>query len=92
MRQLAERILGRYVVLHHRAMAYEKSKSGGRCLLQIDGRRLVGAGRYDRIGLGNPRLRSATRILIDLNLLAETDGEIAPTSEGLRLEREELNA
>lgn len=89
MRQLAERVLSRYVVLQHRSMAYEKSRSGGRCLLQVDGRRLVGAGRYDRIGLGNPRLRSAMRILTDLNLLAETDGRVAPTPEGLRLEQEE---
>jgi hypothetical protein len=55
-------------------MSYEKTSTGNRCLLQVDGTKVVSTGDYDEIGMGNPRLRSAIQILKDLNLI-EDDGD-----------------
>ncbi len=35
-------------------MAYEKSASGDRCLLQTDDQKVFATGCYEKIGLGNP--------------------------------------
>jgi len=76
-------VLSRYVVQQHQAMSYEKTWTGERCLLQVDGPRIVSPGGFDKIGLGNPRLRSAIQILTDLGLIEEDEEEIAHlTPEG----------
>ena len=44
---------------------------------------MFATGRYDDIGLGNPRLRSALQILKDLGLMEHTDdGVTRLTKEG----------
>jgi hypothetical protein len=40
--------------------------------------------------MGNPRFRSAVRILIDLGLLAEDEGMLTVTKDGKKLLEEEL--
>lgn len=76
-------VLSRYVVQQHQSMSYEKTWTGERCLLQVDGPKIVSTGGFDKIGLGNPRLRSAIQILTDLGLIEEDEeGVTRPTSEG----------
>jgi hypothetical protein len=90
-RELTEFVLSRYVVRQHQAMSYAKSASGDRCLLQMDGDKVFATGRYDEIGLGNPRLRSALQILKDLGLMEETDDDVTRlTKEGRKLLAQEL--
>ncbi|MBA3640881.1 MAG: hypothetical protein H0W53_16775 [Acidobacteria bacterium] len=85
-------VLSRYVVQQHQSMSYEKTAAGDRCLLQVEGSRIIASGSYDRIGMGNPRLRSALRILSDLALLRETtDGATRLTGDGTRLLDDELS-
>lgn len=71
---LARLALSRYVVRQHQSLSYEKSHSSDRCLLLSDGERIVASGTYDRVGMGNPRFRSAVQVLTDLDLLEEVDG------------------
>lgn len=66
-------VLSRYVVRQHQSMSYEKSWTGDRCLLQVDGPKIFSTGGYEKIGMGNPRLGSAIQILIDLGLMEEAD-------------------
>ena len=73
-KELASFVLSRYIVQQHQSMSYEKTSTGNRCLLQVDGTKVVSTGDYDEIGMGNPRLRSAIQILKDLNLI-EDDGD-----------------
>ena len=91
-RELAELVLSRYVAQQHQSMSYEKTARGERCLLQVDGSRITTRANevYEKIGMGNPRFRSAVRILTDLGLLAESDGLTVVTKDGLRLLKEEL--
>ena len=51
-------VLSRYVVQQHQSMSYEKTWTGERCLLQVDGPKIISTGGFDKIGMGNPRLRS----------------------------------
>jgi hypothetical protein len=90
-RDLAEFVLSRYVVRQHQAMSYAKNSSGDRCLLQTDGAKVFATGRYDAIGLGNPRLRSALQILKDLGLTEDgDDGVTRLTNEGRGFLTQEL--
>lgn len=66
-------VLSRYVVRQHQSMSYEKSWTGDRCLLQVDGPKVFSTGGYEKIGMGNPRLGSAIQILNDLGLMEEAD-------------------
>jgi hypothetical protein len=66
-------LLSRYVIHQHLAMSYEKTSTGDRCLLQMDGAKVFSTGSYDAIGITNPRLNSAIQILTDLGLIAEDD-------------------
>lgn len=96
-RELTPFILSRYVVRQHQRMADMRIDSGERCLLQSNGSRLTASGRYDKIGISNPRLRSAVQILIDLGLLNRSkleDGkkEVTLTAEGKRFLKTELAA
>jgi len=76
-------VLSRYVVQQHQSMSYEKTSTGERCLLQIDGPKIVSMGGFDKIGMGNPRLRSAIQILTDLGLIEEGKDRVSHlTSEG----------
>lgn len=76
-------VLSRYVVQQHQSMSYEKTWTGERCLLQVDGPKIVSTGGFDKIGLGNPRLRSAIQILTDLGLMEEDEeGVTRLTAEG----------
>jgi hypothetical protein len=80
---LAAFVLSRYVVQQHQSMSYEKTWTGERCLLQVDGPKIVSNGGFDKIGMGNPRLRSAIQILTDLGLIEEDeDGVPRLTAEG----------
>lgn len=72
-KELTGFVLSRYVVQQHQAMSYEKTWTGERCLLQVDGPRIVSTGGFDKIGMGNPRLRSAIQILTDLGLVEEDE-------------------
>lgn len=90
-RELAEFVLSRYVLQQHQSMSYEKTKLGDRCLLQVDGRKIISNATYDKIGMGNPRFRSAVQILKDLGLLIkQKDGVTVLTKEGKALLQEEL--
>ena len=72
-------------------MAYERTNKGERCLLRVDGQRIASTGRYDRIGLGNGRFRSARQILLDLAMLEETDDPLVRlTSAGLEFYDREI--
>jgi hypothetical protein len=90
---LATFILSRYVVRQHQSMSYEKTLSGDRCLVQVDGERVFsspGHG-FEKIGMGNPRLGSAVQILIDLGLMERADDWVVHlTTEGKRFLRHEL--
>jgi hypothetical protein len=88
---LTQFILSRYVIQQHQAMSYEKSAAGTRCLLQVDGDNVISTAAFEKIGMGNPRLRSAIQILTDLALLDQTDeGVILLTNDGRQLLQEEL--
>jgi hypothetical protein len=71
--ELAEYVIRRQVVQQHQSLSYEKTIAGDRCLLQVDGQRVMSDFSYDAIGMHNPRFRSALRILEDLTLIAATD-------------------
>ena len=76
-------VLSRYVVQQHQSMSYEKTWTGERCLLQVDGPKIVSTGGFGKIGMGNPRLRSAIQILTDLGLIeVDEKGVSRLTSEG----------
>lgn len=82
-KELTSFVLSRYVVQQHQAMSYEKTWTGERCLLQVDGPRIVSTGGFDKIGMGNPRLGSSIQILMDLGLIeVDDDGVSRLTSEG----------
>jgi hypothetical protein len=90
-KELATFVVSRYVVQQHQAMSYEKTATGDRCLLQVDGSRVLSTGGYDKIGLGNPRLASAIQILTDIGLLREdNEGVIHLTTEGNHFLEQEL--
>lgn len=89
--ELTEFVLSRYVVRQHQAMSYAKSSSRESCLLQMDGEKVFATARYDEIGLGNPRLRSALQILKDLGLMEDSDEDLTRlTKEGRTLLAHEL--
>jgi hypothetical protein len=60
-------------------------------LIQVDGPRISSDGPYEKIGMGNGRLRSAVQVLIDLALIAPDEYGVPFLSEnGLQLLHEEL--
>jgi len=76
-------VLSRYVVQQHQSMSYEKTWTGERCLLQVDGPKIFSTGGFDKIGMGNPRLRSAMQILTDVGLMGDdAQGVSRLTAEG----------
>ncbi len=82
---LSQFVLSRYVAQQHRTMAYERTATGDRCIVESDGVMFWATGEYEKIGMGNPRLRSALQILADLGLLEPgPDGGVVPTGEGRR--------
>lgn len=82
-KELAAFVLQRYAVRQHQTMSYEKSWSGDRCLLMAEGDKVRSPGGYEKIGLGNPRVWSAIRVLKDLGLLADDEeGVTRLTNEG----------
>jgi hypothetical protein len=90
-KELTSFVLSRYVIQQHQSMSYEKTWTGERCLLQVDGPKIVSTGGFDKIGMGNPRLRSAIQILTDLGLLDEDeDGVRHLTNEGIEFLKREL--
>lgn len=89
--KIAEAVISRFVVQQHISMSYEKSAAGNRCLLQVDGANVSTTGMYDSIGMGNPRLRSAIRILKDIGYLSDQeDGTTVVTSDGIAVLEAEL--
>ncbi|MEZ6048723.1 MAG: hypothetical protein R3C11_24725 [Planctomycetaceae bacterium] len=89
--ELADFVLSRYVVQQHQAMAYEKTAKGDRCLLQVDGPKIIADLPHEKIGIGNPRLNSAIQVLTDLALLEEDDNEVTHlTAQGKSLLQAEL--
>lgn len=90
--EIAQVVLSRFAVQQHQSMSYEKSAAGNRCLLQVDGANISVTGTYDSIGMGNPRLRSAIRILKDLAFLADNeDGTTVLTEDGTTMLEAELS-
>jgi hypothetical protein len=84
-------VLSRYVVQQHQSMSYEKTWTGERCLLQVDGPKIVATGGFDKIGMGNPRLHSAIQILTDLGLIEVDEENVSRlTSEGESFLEQEL--
>ena len=82
-KEMAGFVLSRYIVQQHQSMSYEKSVTGDRCLLQVDGQKVFSPGGFEKIGIGNPRLGSAIQILKDLGLLAgDEDKVVYLTTEG----------
>ncbi len=89
---LADYVLSRYVVQQHQSMSYEKTATGERCLLQVDGQKIISDVSYEKIGIGNPRLGSAIQVLTDLALLeADEDGLTHLTDDGQAMLHAELN-
>ncbi|MCC9602886.1 hypothetical protein LOC67_20240 [Stieleria sp. JC731] len=89
---LASFVLSRYVVQQHQAMAYEKTAKGDRCLIQVDGQKVITDHPHEKIGIGNPRMVSGVQILTDLALMTEDDGGITHlTEQGQDLLQAELN-
>jgi hypothetical protein len=89
--RLVEYLLSRFVVQQHQSMSYERTASGDRCLLQVDGQRIVSDSSYERIGLGNPRFASAMQVLVDLALIEADENDVSlVTKEGLQLLKSEL--
>lgn len=89
-KDLAAFVLDRYVLRQHQSMSYVKTAAGDRCLLEVDGLKIMSNAAYDKIGMGNPRLGRAISILKDLALLAEDDGVYVVTTDGMRLLEDEL--
>jgi hypothetical protein len=88
---LADFVLSRYVVQQHQAMAFEKTKRGDRCLLQVDGAKVIAELPHGKIGIRNPRFNSAVQILKDLALLENSEGESTRlTEDGVTLLSTEL--
>lgn len=88
---LARYVLARYVVQQHQSLSFEKTLAGDRCLLQVDGERVMSTGGFDAVGVGNPRFRSALRVLEDLALVESTDDELMEiTADGARVLKELL--
>jgi hypothetical protein len=89
--RLVEYVLSRYVVQQHQSISFEKTAKGDRCLIQVDGPRISSDGPYEKIGMGNGRLRSAVQVLVDLALIApDENGVPFLTDDGLQLLHEEL--
>jgi hypothetical protein len=89
--ELTAFVLSRYVVNQHQSMSYEKTWTGDRCLLQVDGARITSTGGFEKIGIGNPRLRSAIQILTDLGLIETDKDKITRlTSEGKAFLKDEM--
>jgi hypothetical protein len=90
-KDLTSFVLSRYVIQQHQAMSYEKSWTGDRCLLQVDGPRIVSTGGYIKIGMGNARFGSAIQILTDLGLIEVHENNVSHlTKEGERFLKREL--
>lgn len=90
-RDLGGFMLHRFVIQQHQAMSYEKTATGNRCLLQVDGNKVMGTGTYDKIGIGNARFRSAVQVLTDLGLFCRnSDKEIELEAGGSRFLDQEL--
>lgn len=88
---LFPRVLSRFVLQQHEMLAYEKSHSGGRSILQRDGMRVFATGNYDGISAGNVRYSSALKILQDLRFLEALDsGNLSLTPDGEFCLRTEL--
>lgn len=86
-----EHVLRRYVVQQHQSLSYEKTLGGDRCLLQVDGVRVMSNAAFDTIGVKNPRFRSALQVLKDLALIEERDDEVTRvTKDGRRTLKELL--
>ncbi len=75
-KELTRFVLSRYVIQQHQSMSYEKTSTGERCLLQVDGPKIVSTGGFDKIGMGNPRLSRAIQILTDLGLIKEDEDKV----------------
>ncbi len=89
--ELTAFVLSRFVIRQHTAMSYAKSWTGERCLLQVDGEKVFATGAYERVGIGNPRFRSAAQVLKDLGLARDDeDGVTHLTADGTRFLNEEL--
>jgi hypothetical protein len=72
-------------------MSYEKTAAGDRCLLQVDGQKIIADFGYEKVGIGNPRLDSAIQVLTDLALLEEDEEEVTHlTEDGRALLQTEL--
>ncbi len=90
--ELAEYVLARFVVQQHQSMAFEKTATGDRCLLEVDGERVTSDAAYDKVGLGNARLGSAIQILTDLSLLSKDEhGNRIVTPDGIAILETELS-
>lgn len=84
-------VLSRYVVQQHQSMSYEKTWTGDRCLIQVEGSKIISTGGFDKIGMGNPRLRSSIQILTDLGLIEQDEEGVSRlTSEGRTFLKREM--
>jgi hypothetical protein len=84
-------VLSRYVIQQHQSMSYEKAWTGEGCLLLVDGPKIISTGGFDKIGMGNPRLRRALQILTDLGLIeVDDEGVSRLTAEGESFLAQEL--
>lgn len=94
VRELAPYLLHRFVIQQHQSMSFEKSASGARCLIQMDGDVLFSTGgQYESIGISNARFASAAQVLTDLGLLKKTDNKsFVITEDGRRLLANELKS
>jgi hypothetical protein len=91
---LARHILDRYIVRQHTEVSFGKTATGmgEKCLLSVHGDCISSTKAYTGIGMGNPRLRSAVRILADLGLLEEDDDVHRLTDAGKDFLKAELAA
>jgi hypothetical protein len=83
--ELARHTLDRYIVRQHTEVSFGKTATGM-------GDRISSTKAYTGIGMGNPRFRSAVRILTDLGLLEEDDDVHRLTAAGKDFLKAELAA
>jgi hypothetical protein len=90
-KEVATFVLSRYIIQQHQSMSYERTLTGNRCLLHVDGEKIFSTGEYTDIGIRNARLDSAIQILKDIGMLEDDKDDLTHlTNEGKRLLKQQL--
>ena len=88
---MISKALMRFVIREHELLGYDKGADNSSIILHFIGDRLTASGDYGQIGIGNPRLGNAIRVLQDLTLIEAVDGGfLRLTPDGRRWLHHEL--